>query len=198
MLAAFALFAAALAVVVVSGGPPGIDERAARAVADHREQWLTDVLEVATRAGEYTVLVPLLAIAGLWLWRSQRSPVALVVFAATLAGASLLSNALKLVVARARPEDAPVHVGTYAFPSGHATAAAAAWLSLAIVLGTLAARRSQRAALLVVALVVVASVGLSRVYLGVHYVTDVLAGWALGGLWALVVLALADRRVRER
>ncbi len=197
MLAAFAVFVAMLLVVVVDGEPGAIDDRAASFAVAHREPWLTDILELVTWLGSLAVLVPLLLLAGLALWRARGTRTPLLVLAATVAGSTLLSNAIKLAVARDRPEDALVEAAGHAFPSGHATASAACWLALAAVLAGPCASRRCRAALLTVALVVIAIVGFSRVYLRAHEATDVLGGWALGSLWAMVVLATAARRADE-
>jgi undecaprenyl-diphosphatase len=199
MLAAFAVFVAVLLVVVAGGDERGvIDERAASFVVEHREPWLTDVLDRLTWLGSLAVLVPLLLIAGLALWRSRGTPTPLLVLMATVAGSTLLSNVVKLAVARDRPEDALVEAAGHAFPSGHATASAACWLTLAAVLAGPDASRRRRAGLLTVALAVIAIVGFSRVYLRAHEATDVLGGWALGSLWVLVVLTVATRHRRGR
>jgi undecaprenyl-diphosphatase len=123
----------------------------------------------------------------------------LLILAASLAGASALSNLTKLAVARARPEDGLVDTIGYAFPSGHSTAAAAGWIALAFVVGATVATRRARLLILAAALLIIAIVGASRVYLGVHWSTDVLGGWALGGLWIGVVLvAVSGRGARLR
>lgn len=101
----------------------------------------------------------------------------------------MLSDLIKLAVGRPRPNaDALVHAAGYGFPSGHATAATAGWLGVAIVLSRLTSRWARKVALITTALVIAVIVGFSRVYLGVHQPTDVLGGWALGSLWIAVVL----------
>jgi membrane-associated phospholipid phosphatase len=106
---------------------------------------------------------------------------------------------IKLLVARPRPTSGVlVEALGYAFPSGHSTAAAAGWLAAALVAGSLSRSFAPRVSLLAAALLVVALVGVSRIYLGVHAATDVLGGWALGGLWlALVLTATHVRTVRQ-
>lgn len=167
-------------------------------VVAHREPWLTGAFEVLTWAGGVVVLVPVIAAVGLGIRHATRSWHPMLFLAASLGGASALSNLIKLAVARPRPDGALVEVVGYAFPSGHATAATAGWLSVALVLAGLTARTGRKVALVAAALLIALIVGLSRVYLGVHEPTDVLGGWALGGLWVAVVLittsALAHRR----
>jgi undecaprenyl-diphosphatase len=94
---------------------------------------------------------------------------------------------LKGLYNRPRPDFAPLGTYVYAqsFPSGHSTASAALWLSLAMVAASLERRTPQKTFWFVIAGVVVLAVGASRVYLGVHWPTDVLAGWMLGACWAL-------------
>ncbi|MEZ4237076.1 MAG: phosphatase PAP2 family protein [Myxococcota bacterium] len=106
----------------------------------------------------------------------------------------LLPYALKLGFARPRPDLVPheVRVVTYSFPSGHATGASLVWLTLAVLLVRVTKQRILQAYVLGVALVVALLVGLSRIYLGVHYPTDVLGGWALGAAWAIATWAISE------
>ena len=88
---------------------------------------------------------------------------------------------------RAKHEDG--HVGmarnSFSFPSGHATMAAVTYLTLGVLLARVQKRRRMKLYLLTVALILVLLVGFTRVYLGVHWPTDVLAGWCIGTAWAL-------------
>jgi undecaprenyl-diphosphatase len=193
------VFVALLVGVTVDGGSQlvSIDGHAARFLAEHREPWLTSALKVLTWAGSTMLLAPLVIATGLVLRRATASWRPLVFLATCLAGAGVLANLIKLAVGRARPDDPLAHAIGYAFPSGHATNSAAGWLALAIALGALTATRGRRLALFGGALLVAGIVGLSRVYLRVHAATDVLAGWALGAAWVIVVLvatAALDRR----
>ena len=107
----------------------------------------------------------------MWWWRSPSAVVA-------------LANLIKVVVDRPRP--ATLHlvpVASASFPSQHAAQAAAVLPALVLAL----AHGRLRTALLAVAVPLAIAIGLSRVYLGVHYPTDVLAGWALGAAWLAVV-----------
>ena len=189
-LAAFgAAFGAVLDDVIRHEELISIDGPVRAFVLAHREPWLTHAFEIITWAGSAAVLVPVLALAGLGLHRATRSWRPLLFLAASLAGATALSNVIKLAIARPRPEtDALVHALGYAFPSGHATAATAGWLSAAIALGARTTRWPRKVALVTIAVLVAALVGVSRVYLGVHEPTDVLGGWALGGLWVAAII----------
>lgn len=98
----------------------------------------------------------------------------------------------KALFGRARPDliDHLVEVGSASFPSGHSANSAIVYLTLAILLTQIVPRRAQRLYLIGVAVALTAAIGLSRVYLGVHWPSDVLAGWAFGTLWAMAWWAL--------
>lgn len=112
--------------------------------------------------------------------------------AAVMAGAVLAawasSQATKALYGRPRPDLVPheAYVYSASFPSGHSTMSTAAFLTLAMLIASLESRRRSKALAYVIAALVVIGVGFSRVYLGVHWPTDVLAGWCLGAAWSLL------------
>jgi undecaprenyl-diphosphatase len=193
-----AAFGAVLDDVVRNEELISIDGPVARFVVAHREPWLTRVFEVLTWAGSAAILVPVVAVVGLWLRHTRTTWGPLIFLAASLAGATVLSTVVKLAVGRPRPvADALANALGYAFPSGHATAATAGWLSVAIVLSRSTRRWPRKVALVTAAILIAAMVGLSRVYLGVHEPTDVLGGWALGSLWVAAIL-VTDALLTQR
>lgn len=121
----------------------------------------------------------LLAIRQLWLTAG-------LVLAATLIG-SILSGSAKLLFGRPRPElvDHLVEVRGLSFPSGHATNSAIIYLTLALLITQVVPGRSTRAYIIGGAVLLTGIIGVSRVYLGVHWPSDVLAGWSIGTCWAL-------------
>jgi undecaprenyl-diphosphatase len=118
--------------------------------------------------------------------------------AASLIGASLIDAGLKSVFHRSRPDIVPhlAVVTNASFPSGHAMISAAAYLSIGLMLSETDPRRLGRAYLMVFACLLVVLIGCSRVYLGVHWPSDVVAGWCFGSLWALAVF-VAERACRR-
>ncbi len=123
-------------------------------------------------------------------------------YALLFAGAArkieLLNALLKLAFHRPRPELAFVHLDTYSFPSGHAAGSAAIYTLVAVLLGRLLRRRG-RTLLGLGTLALVLVVAFSRLYLGAHYLSDVLAGLALGLAWAAgCLLAFELLRLRGR
>lgn len=120
------------------------------------------------------------------------------VFAGTVIAANISSEVLKQVYDRPRPTLVPhgVYVYSGSFPSGHSTLAAATFLTLATVIASLEPRRSTKALTYVLAIALTIMVGFSRVYLGVHWPSDVLGGWSLGAAWALVAWIVLNRVTR--
>jgi undecaprenyl-diphosphatase len=174
-----------LAGLAVEGN--GLDGRMVRAVARDRTPTLTEAARLVTQLGSGWLLLAGL-LAGAVLRLAGRPRDGLIVIAA-VAGASLLTDTIKLIIDRPRPAGGGlVAVASSTWPSGHAATTAAFFGALAALCG----RFARPAAVLAVA--VVAAVGTSRVYLGVHYPSDVLAGWALGGLWLCAVLVLLGGR----
>ena len=119
--------------------------------------------------------------------------------AASIVGASLLNASIKLEFHRARPEIVPhlTMVSNASFPSGHAMISAAILLTIGAMLSETVTSTGVRLYIMIFAGLLVFLIGLSRLYLGVHWPTDVLAGWCLGGVWALIVFA-ANRLLRRR
>jgi len=142
------------------------------------------------------VLVVLAVVAYLALDRRGRDAMTVLVAAA---GGLLLSIALKMVFSRERPDVVPhlVTVHSPSFPSGHSMLSAVIWLTLGVLLARFAKRRANEVLPIVAAVVITLLVGCSRLVLGVHYPTDVLAGWAAGASWAACTWLVADRLARE-
>lgn len=147
------------------------------------EIWLWKAVSVVGGPTELRIAA---AVAALVFWRRQCRREAVLV-GVTMAGAAVLSGGIKLLVHRARPSVGVPVAGAdgYAFPSGHALTSIVAAGLLLLVWPALG-RRSLVVAALTAA---VAAVGFSRLALGVHYLSDVLGGWLLGGAWLLAVRA---------
>jgi undecaprenyl-diphosphatase len=129
---------------------------------------------------------------------SRKRNAAMLVLVSIL-GAVVLSYAIKAGIERPRPELFPhgVEVYTASFPSGHATGSAATYLTLGALLARLQPRRRLKIYLMAVAVLLTLMIGLSRLYLGVHWPSDVLAGWTLGACWALLCWTVARQLQRE-
>ncbi|HEX4189174.1 MAG TPA: phosphatase PAP2 family protein [Solirubrobacteraceae bacterium] len=170
-----------------------IDLEAVRDVAGERSAGLTAAARVVTWAGSALLLIPLAVVCCVVLIRAGLRAEAFAV-AVSLAGAMLISDLVKLLVSRPRPPVAHLQaVSGSSFPSGHATQASAFWFSLVLALhGTRMTPQFTRVAS-VLALALVLAVAFSRVYLGVHYPADVIAGILLGTGWA----AFVARSMRE-
>ena len=118
---------------------------------------------------------------------------------ASVIGASLFNTVLKQSLHRPRPEVVPhlTLVDNASFPSGHAMISAAILLTIGAMISETVKSTNARFCIMLFAGFLVFLIGLSRLYLGVHWPTDVLAGWCLGGVWALIVFA-ANRLLRRR
>jgi undecaprenyl-diphosphatase len=177
----------------------GVDQRVQAAALSWRYPLLTTVMRVFTLAGGTVFVTSMTAALAAWLWARSRRQGAIFAFVG-VAGGVLLSTVAKGAFGRQRPPAASALVdlpSSYSFPSGHSMAS----FCLAVVIGTLAVRSDARpvikAAMVAACVLYAALVGLSRVYLGVHYPSDVVASWLLGGFWmALVIGVLLDTQER--
>lgn len=164
-----------------------VELNAVRDVATQRTTTLTDVVRVITWAGSAFLLVPLALIACLaFAQAGLRREALAVVF--SLGGAMLISGGVKLLVSRPRPPVEHLQAVTgSSFPSGHTTQASAFWFSLVFAMPAAGASPKLTRLAAGLALLVVLAVAASRVYLGVHYPSDVIAGMLLGTGWAIYV-----------
>lgn len=160
--------------------------------------WLESAVRDVTALGGFTVLSMLTLILLVYLLLIRKKASALLVLV-SITGGMLLSDLLKSIFARPRPELVAhlVEVQTESFPSGHAMLSAVTYLTLGALLARTESTWSLKIYFIVVAVVLTVMVGSSRVYLGVHYPTDVLAGWSVGAAWALLCWAVAYRLQRR-
>ena len=171
-----------------------IDRPVVAWVAQQREAWRdTLVIGLTDIGGKILLTLALAAAAAVVTWRLRSWRPALI---ATLTGAggAMLVTGIKALIARDRPDPLlrAVAEDGFSFPSGHATTSMVVLGAVAWLVSMATASATVRATAWVAAVLLAAGIGLSRVYLGVHYPTDVLAGWILGSAW-LSVVALADR-----
>ena len=175
------------------------DVRFAVWLHDHTTSGLVTAFKLVTLGGNAVVLSALVLFLGALLWRRGAANDA-ALLGAVFFGSEAVNAALKLAFHRPRPELAFLQLDTYSFPSGHSTAATAVFGALAFLVWPHARTARRRVALVAAAVCLVGLVAFSRLYLGVHYLSDVLAGLALGAAWLSLCLfahaLLADRDVR--
>jgi undecaprenyl-diphosphatase len=149
--------------------------------------WLRETMRDITALGGTGILTIIVASVAGFLAVTGMRHAALMVLVSVLSGV-VLSNSLKAVFSRARPDLIPHDVAVYtaSFPSGHTTLSAVVYLTLGALLCRTQSSVTAKAYILSVAVILTVIVGISRVYLGVHWPTDVVAGWLLGGTWALL------------
>jgi undecaprenyl-diphosphatase len=154
--------------------------------------WLREVGRDLTALGGVAVLTLLTVAVAAWL-ALRRLWGATWLLLASVGGGIVVSTLLKLAFERARPDLVPhgSHVSSASFPSGHSMMAAVVYLTLGVLLARVEPRRRTKAYVLSVAVILTLLVGVSRVYLGVHWPTDVLAGWSIGAGWALLCWLVA-------
>lgn len=178
---------------VTEGDTRDFDERVLLALRDPADlkqpigpAWLETAMVDLTALGGVPALTLISVLVVAYLLVSRRFQNAALVTVA-IAGGALLTAILKVGFARPRPElvDHLVSVQSLSFPSGHAMASAVTYLTLGALLARTERRRDVRGFIFAVAGFLTLLIGVTRVYLGVHYPTDVLAGWALGAAWAL-------------
>lgn len=161
-------------------------------MVEHRTVILTAMFLAVTAVGSTAgmAVLALIVVGALLRRRARRGDAALV--AVVAAGASVLIAVVKPIVGRARPPEQYrlVTETSLSFPSGHATASIAIIGVITVVLLSRVRSGRNRSVTVVLAAILVATIGVSRIYLGAHWSTDVLGGWATGGAWLLACLAV--------
>lgn len=187
LLAAWVLLARG---VLRSGSLATLDHNVTVELRRNAKPWLTRAMQGLTWLGSLAVVLPLAAVSCALLFTRARRRFDAVLLGTVTLGAVILNAIVKMVVARPRPEVVAPLVDrpeTFSFPSGHAATATAFYLTLALLVTEGAGwTRARRAGAIGAALVVAGVVGFSRIYLGVHYFSDVVAGIARGALWMVV------------
>jgi undecaprenyl-diphosphatase len=164
--------------------------------------WAEEVGRDLTALGSVSVVTLFTSAAGGYLWLARKRRAALLLVGAIASG-ELLGTVLKEVFDRPRP-DLVAHravVYTSSFPSGHSMMAAVAFITAGALLARAEPRRRVKAFIMGSAVALTAITGVSRVYLGVHWPTDVAAGWLAGVGWAAICWSVAsflERRGRAR
>ena len=182
-----------LADEVVEGSTAALDEALLLALRDPADvtqplgpAWIEEMMRDFTGLGGTGVLTLItLAVSGYLLLR-RKHKAALAVLVAVGIGI-LISTLIKMGFDRSRPDLVPhgSYVYTASFPSGHSMMSAVVYLTLAVMLARIQAQWRVKIYVLICAIVLTVLVGFSRVYLGVHWPSDVLAGWSVGAAWAL-------------
>lgn len=158
--------------------------------------WLQEAMRDLTALGSFVALGAMTTFATLILWALSYRNLA-VGLAVSVLSATAVSNGLKMLVGRSRPEivEHAALTFTASFPSGHAFISAVTMLCIAGFIGLASHRRDIAKLCFVFAWIMIVLIGISRVYLGVHWPTDVLAGWALGVVWSSVAIAWLGRKM---
>ena len=176
-----------------------VDREIARTLHEHANPAMTDLWLTVTNFGGLVGMALLALAAALTLQRRSRLAAAFVTSA--YVGALALVGGLKLGFGRSRPTfvEPLAEETTFSFPSGHATVSLAVLGSLCFLLARSTNRRGARVAIVAVGALAVLAIGFSRLYLGVHYLSDVLAGWLAGGTalaLCIAVLLTLEHRAR--
>ncbi|MFZ0456604.1 MAG: phosphatase PAP2 family protein [Ignavibacteriaceae bacterium] len=161
-------------------------------------EWVDLAMRDITSLGGGTVIVIITVVVLGFLLLQKNYNAMWLILIATIGGA-LAGFGLKELMGRERPPVIfhLVYVNTLSFPSGHSMISAVVYLTQAFLLSRIQKKKSIRVYIISVALILTFLIGISRVYLGVHYPTDVLAGWSIGFTWALLCW-FAVRYIQER
>lgn len=184
---------AELAEHVMAGGTQAFDEAALRWIGSHHSPALDDAMLEITALGTSTVVIMIVGVAGLFLSLTKHKYSALLLLVATIGG-SLLDTVLKIQFGRPRPHVFTwgTHAAMSSFPSGHAMSATIVYSTVAYLAARLQKRTWARWATMLLAAVIIVMIGISRMYLGVHYPSDVLAGAIVGLSWAAFCMATLE------
>ena len=178
----------ALALIAATNPSPSIDHSVLAWIDDHRTSAMTAAMKLVTWLGSAALLYPATLVAAVYWRRRDHDWRAGAMLAMSLAGSTVLYNVFKRIIERPRPptQDALATYAHWSFPSGHATQS----MAFGAMLIVLVSSRHRSTWQPVVACACVLAVGASRIYLGAHWFTDVLGGYALGAAWASLVVTV--------
>lgn len=161
-----------------------------------RTPTMAEIFFAITLFGEVFAIVFFAILASLFLWRKRLKKEIAALWVA-LAGSSATTYLLKIIIDRPRPVDAVILEDSASFPSGHATVALAFYGFLTYLLfnniKNIRPRRKYRVSIILAGAILIFLIGFSRLYLGVHYLSDVLAGYLVGLLWFVISVKVVRR-----
>lgn len=162
-------------------------------------EWLESMVRDATALGSTIILVLITALVIIFLLLAGKWQIALFVLA-TVGGGQIVASLLKLGIDRPRPDVVAhlMHEASRSFPSGHTMMSAVTYLTLGSLLARIVPQKRLKFFFMFVAVLLTAMVGVSRVFLGVHWPSDVLGGWCAGFAWALTCWLIARWWLRGR
>jgi undecaprenyl-diphosphatase len=184
---------AELAGHVRSGATQAFDDKVLHWMATHRSPTLNSVMLEITFLGTATVVMMVVGVSAMFLWLTKHRYSALLLLISTTGGI-LLNGLLKVGFLRPRPRiiEWTTSAVSWSFPSGHAMSAAVVYGTVAYLAARLQKRRLHRVLTLLVAALVILAIAISRLYLGVHYPSDVIAGIIIGVAWAGFCMATLE------
>lgn len=176
--------------VIQSDDVAVLDSPVTRWLVARRTPWLTTVMHGVTNLASAWFVALLLVVVTIVLRRGGHSWSVVLLPTLSAAGAAILVTTIKLLIARPRPTVGEVVAAAegFAFPSGHSAQAVATYAVLAWLVAHLAATRTMRIAAWLTGAVIIVLIGLSRLYLGVHWLSDVIGGYIIGAAWAVVAV----------
>ncbi|MEO6052448.1 MAG: phosphatase PAP2 family protein [Chthoniobacterales bacterium] len=161
-------------------------------------RWLKMASLDITALGSVPVLmIVTFLVVGYMLLEQKFATACLILFSTS--GGAFLGMFLKYIINRDRPNIVPhlAEVSGQSYPSGHSMLSSVVYLTLAVVLAQTVVNRRSKIYIIAAAILITLLVGITRVFIGVHYPTDVLAGWSAGTVWALMVWQLASRLQKQ-
>jgi undecaprenyl-diphosphatase len=153
-----------------------------------------DFFSAVTLLGKWQIVAGLFiaAVLALWFWRKREY---IIFFATTVIGGQLTGMIIKRIVERPRPAGGLYPADSFSFPSGHALIAVAFYGAVLYYIWKNVADKFWRNALLFLGGIIILLIGFSRLYLGVHYLTDVIGGFIFGGAWLLLGIYLQKKKI---
>lgn len=183
---------AAVSIAVTAGWTQPLDQAVVMSVTGHRTDLLNNLAVNLTALGSAPVVTLIALCVALYAFAAGRQRIVLALLWTPLS--FLLDDVLKLLFQHPRPTEAIIAIpDSYSFPSGHAVAASALYITLALIAARSEQRRRPRRIIVVTGVSIAVLVAWSRVYLGVHYLTDVIGGLLLGGAGAIAAAGVLNR-----